>query len=88
MRAIFEELEEDIARLIPDDGSDPIEVNKWRLPDEAVLGDVFDICFKIDQQRVIQSICLISNERIERLEKMKSKREALLKRIPKNKLDK
>ena len=83
MRAIFEELEEDVARLIPDDGSEPIEVNRGRLPDEAVLGDVFDICFKINQQTVIQNICLIPNERIERLEKMKSKREALLKRSPK-----
>ena len=87
MRAIFEELEEDIARLIPDDGSDPIEMNRWHLPDEAVLGDVFEIYFKTDQQTVIEDIILIPDERMKRLEMMKSKREALLKRMTKNDLD-
>lgn len=81
MRAIFEELEEDIARLIPDDGSDPIEVNQWNLPKEAVLGDVFEIHYKTDKQDSIEKICLIPDERMNRLEKMKSKREALLKRM-------
>lgn len=81
MRAIFEELEDDIARLIPDDGSDPIEISKWNLPNKAVLGDVFEIHYKTDEQDSIEKICLIPNERINRLEKMKSKREALLKRM-------
>lgn len=81
MRAIFEELEEDIARLIPDDGSNPIEVSKWNLPSEAVLGDVFEIYYQTDQRDSIKKICLIPNERMNRLKKMKSKREALLKRM-------
>ncbi|SEK29040.1 Protein of unknown function [Carnobacterium iners] len=83
MRAIFEELENNIARLIPDNGSNPIEVKKWELPDEARIGDVFEIHYKCDQQ-IIEKIYLIPNERIRRLEKMKLKREALLKRTKDN----
>jgi hypothetical protein len=81
MRAIFEELEEDIARLIPDDGSNPIEVSKRILPSEAVLGDVFEIYYESDQRDRIKKICLIPNERMNLLKKVKSKREALLKRM-------
>lgn len=88
MRAIFEELEEDIARLIPDDGSNPIEVSRWKLPNEAVLGDVFEIYYKSEQRMSIEKICLIPNERLKRLENVKSKRESLLKRTAqKNNLD-
>lgn len=80
MRAIFEEIEETIARLIPDDGSNPIEIKRCELPNEAVLGDVFDIFFDSEQKIIINKIHLIPNERIHRLEKMKLKREALLKK--------
>jgi hypothetical protein len=82
MRAIFEELDNNIARLIPDDGGNPIEVKRCELPDQAVLGDVFEI-YKYDQQ-IIEKIYLIPNERIRRLEKMKLKREALLRRTKDN----
>ncbi|MGB3161427.1 hypothetical protein [Carnobacterium sp.] len=80
MRAIFEEIEETIARLIPDDGSNPIEIKRCELPKEAVLGDVFEIYFDSEQRIISNKIYLIPNERIQRLEKMKLKRETLLKK--------
>ncbi|MCA9765066.1 MAG: hypothetical protein KC455_01460 [Carnobacterium sp.] len=84
MRAIFEELENDIARLIPDDGGNPIEIKRCELPDEAILGDVFEIYYKCDRQ-IIEKIYLVPNERIRRLEKVKLKRESLLRRTKDNK---
>lgn len=80
MRAIFEELEGEIARLIPDNGNDPIEINRDRLPEDARLGDVFEVYYQSKEMNSIAKIVLIPNERTKRLENMKSKREALLKR--------
>ena len=80
MRVILEELEGDVARLIPDNGSDPIEISRWKLPNEVVLGDVFEIYYESNRPSIIEKIHLIPNERNRRLEKVKTKREILIKR--------
>jgi len=54
MRVILEELEGDVARLIPDNGNDPIEISRWNLPNEVVLGDVFEIYYESNRPSIIE----------------------------------
>lgn len=80
MKAVLEEFEGEVARLVPDDGSDPIHVNLEYLPDECTLGDVFEVVYQKKDTLRIQELILLSNEKEQRMERMKAKREALLKR--------
>lgn len=83
MKVVLEEIENSIARLIPDNGQSPMYVLENELPKEVQVGDVLELTYqRIDGKR-IKSIQRLENEKEARLKKMKEKREALLNRTKK-----
>lgn len=80
MKVVLEEIENSIARLIPDDGQSPMYVLENELPKELQVGDVLELTYQRIDGKLIKSIQRLENEKEGRLKKMKEKRKALLNR--------
>lgn len=83
MKVVLEEIENSIARLIPDDGQSPMYVLENELPKELQVGDVLELTYQRIDGKLIKSIQRLENEKEGRLKKMKEKRKALLNRTKK-----
>ncbi|MDT2010508.1 DUF3006 family protein [Carnobacterium divergens] len=83
MKVVLEEIENSIARLIPDNGQRPMYVLENELPKEVQVGDVLELTYQRIDGKLIKSIQRLENEKEGRLKKMKEKREALLNRTKK-----
>lgn len=77
MYVVLEEINDDIACLIPDSNQDPLYVPIAALPEASQLGDVFIVKNKKNHP---VSIELVNEEKMKRLEQNRLKREKLLKR--------
>lgn len=78
MRVVLESINDELATLIPDDGSGAIVIGKRRLPEFVQVGDVLEVTFRLEES--IQSIELIEQlvgETEKRKARIKSKREKL-----------
>lgn len=78
MRAVLEEIEQNIACLIPDDGSKARYVSREDLPDEIQVGDILEIEF--DEKGKLISAERLFNEKKRRLNRNENKRMKLLQR--------
>ncbi|ALV20681.1 MAG: DUF3006 family protein [Carnobacterium sp.] len=87
MKVVLEEIEGAVARLIPDDGSEPIHIAVQSLPVESELGDVFEIDYQRRDNQTAPQLTLLPNEKSERMARMKAKREALLKKTKQQQQD-
>lgn len=77
MKIVYEALEDtQLARMIPDTGAAPIYLSSQLLPQQAVIGDVFELT----QTENSVTLTLLTQEKETRLARLKSKREALLNR--------
>lgn len=84
MKMVLEEIEENIARLIPDSGAAPFYLEIKHLPEKCQLGDVLNVYYQKENNQTTRLIEKLPNEAEQRLALMKAKREALLKRTKKN----
>lgn len=78
LKAVFEEINGDVAVFIVDDVQKPYFVSVSDLPDEITLGDVYEVEIAADEK--LRLLKKLPKERKRREESAKSKREALLKR--------
>ena len=83
MKVVLEEIENSIARLIPDNGQSPMYVLENELPKEVQVGDVLELTYQRIDGKLIKSIQRLENEKEGRLKKLKEKRKALLNRTKK-----
>ena len=83
MKVVLEEIENSIARLIPDNGQSPMYVLENELPKELQVGDVLELTYQRIDGKLIKSIQRLENEKEGRLKKLKEKRKALLNRTKK-----
>ncbi|MCO6018070.1 DUF3006 family protein [Carnobacterium divergens] len=83
MKVVLEEIENAIARLIPDKGQSPMYVLESELPKEVEVGDVLELTYQRIDGKLIKKIQRLENEKERRIKKMKEKREALLNRTKK-----
>ena len=80
MKMVLETIEDNIACLISDAAHFPaVYIHTDKLPSDAILGDVFEVEVELPSFKPVKLI-KVRGEREERLEKMKKKREFLLKR--------
>lgn len=78
MKAVFEEINGDLAVLIVDDAQKPYFISASDLPAETTTGDVFEVEIEADEK--LKLLKKLPEERKRREQSAKSKREALLKR--------
>lgn len=76
MRAVLEAVEGNVARFIPDDESSPIHIPLGQVPSDVQIGSVCEVT--VDSKGY--TIRLLSSETQKRRNRIKAKREALLKR--------
>lgn len=76
MRVVLEAVEETTARFIPDDGTAPIHIRTALLPKGYEIGAVYEYQFL----EGVPHLVMLKEETIERQERIKSKRNALLSR--------
>lgn len=77
-KAVFEELNGDLAVFIVDDAKRPYHVNVSNLPEDATLGDVFEVEITTDDLLKIGKNLPAERKRREAMNQ--SKREKLLRR--------
>lgn len=73
MKVVLEEIENSIARLIPDDGQSPMYVLENELPKELQVGDVLELTYQRIDGKLIKSIQRLENEKEGRLKKIDRK---------------
>lgn len=78
MKAVFEEINGDLAVFIVDDAQKPYFISASDLPAETTTGDVFEVEIEADEK--LKLLKKLPEERKRREQSAKSKREALLKR--------
>ena len=78
MKAVYEELNGDLAVFIVDNVSKTFHVNAAELPKDAEPGDVFEVEIRMDEELKLGS--KLPTERKRREQSARAKREALLKR--------
>ncbi|WP_225744358.1 DUF3006 family protein [Marinilactibacillus sp. Marseille-P9653] len=78
MRVVLESVNDELATLIPDDGSGAIVIGKRELPEYVHVGDVLEVVFRLEGSvQSIESIERIVGETEKRKARIKSKREKL-----------
>ncbi|GEL66048.1 DUF3006 family protein [Marinilactibacillus psychrotolerans] len=80
MIVVFESLENNKAKLVPDDKSDEIILTKDKLPDDCKVGDVLEIEPTVIDGDNKLFIKVLRAETQKRLQNNKKRREKLLKR--------
>lgn len=78
MKAVFEEINGDLAVFIIDNVQKVYHLSAADLPLDARAGDVFEVEIEADEK--LKLLKKLPEERNQRLESAKAKREALLKR--------
>ncbi|API89124.1 hypothetical protein BKP56_07595 [Marinilactibacillus sp. 15R] len=78
MKVVFESLENNLAKLVPDSKSDEIIVRKEMLPKGCKIGDVLEI-EQSDKDAEV-SVKILRSETKKRFQANKEKRQRLLKR--------
>ncbi|MGY3778907.1 hypothetical protein [Isobaculum melis] len=77
MKLVYEALEnEQLVRMIPDNGTAPLYFSVQLVPTQAVIGDVFELTQTAD----CTTLTLLPHEKEARLNDLKAKRAALLNR--------
>jgi hypothetical protein len=84
MRAVIEEFLENTARLIPDNHADELVLNRQDLPEDCKVGDVVNILIK--EGKVVE-VTVLPYMKEKRLEENQKKREQLLKRTQKKRME-
>ncbi|MGX7420586.1 DUF3006 family protein [Carnobacterium gallinarum] len=78
MKLVLEEIDDRIARLIPDNGTAPYYLTVDDLPKDYQIGDVLNLSYLKTETSTLRKIEKVANEKEKRLKEMKAKREALL----------
>lgn len=81
MQVVLESIDENLARLVPDDKSDEIIISKARLPKTSKVGDVLEMMQNETGGDYVFE--LLTAETKKRMQNNKNKRERLLKKPPK-----
>lgn len=80
MKVVFESLENNLAKLVPDNKSDEIIVRKEMLPKDCKIGDVLEIQQSDKDKDAEASVKILRSETKKRFQANKKKRQKLLKR--------
>lgn len=78
LRAVCESVQENYIKFIPDDQSSAILVKSDQLPTTVQVGNVYDLT--VDKARNVKRVENLAQETTLRKERIKSKRQRLLKR--------
>lgn len=83
MRVVLESIDENLARLVPDDKSDEIIICKALLPKTSKVGDVLEMMHTENETITNYTFELLTEETEKRMRNNKKKREKLVKKAPK-----
>lgn len=83
MRVVLESIDENLARLVPDDKSDEIIISKALLPKTSKVGDVLEMMLSENKTATDYTFELLTDETKKRMRNNRKKREKLLKKTPK-----
>lgn len=81
MKAVYEELNGDIAVFLVEDLNRTIQIRQSKLPADARVGDIYEVEWNADAQ--LQFLYKLPEERRRREDSARKKREALLRRSKK-----
>ena len=83
MKAVYEELNGDIAVLLVEELKRTVSINQSKLPADARIGDIYEVEWNADAQ--LQFLNKLPDERARREASNRKKREMLLRRSRKKK---
>ncbi len=83
MKAVYEELNGDIAVFLVEELKRTVSINQSKLPADARIGDIYEVEWNADAQ--LQFLNKLPDERAHREESVRRKREMLLRRSRKKK---